>query len=115
MSATWLVVGIAAVAAGILVWKKHLEKADIAKHFGDITLSAEECSEIVKGVFGNEFLSKVDSANSATEDFKQSLESTAESAKKLNKLNFQIQFGSDISKRTIWLLLMNMLLIFKRL
>ena len=112
---TWLVVGIAAVAAGILVWKKHLEKADIAKHFGDITLSAEECSEIVKGVFGNEFLSKVDSANSATEDFKQSLESTAESAKKLNKLNFQIQFGSDISKRTIWLLLMNMLLIFKRL
>lgn len=95
---TWLVVGIAAVAAGILVWKKHLEKADIAKHFGDITLSAEECSEIVKGVFGNEFLSKVDSANSATEDFKQSLESTAESAKKLNKLNFQIQFGSDISQ-----------------
>lgn len=95
---TWLVAGIAAVAAGILIWKKHLEKADIAKHFGDITLSAEECSEIVKGVFGNEFLSKVDSVNSATEDFKQSLESTAESAKKLNKLNFQIQFGSDISQ-----------------
>ena len=95
---TWLVAGIAAVAAGILVWKKHLEKADIAKHFGDITLSAEECSEIVKGVFGSEFLSKVDSVNSATEDFKQSLESTAESAKKLNKLNFQIQFGSDISQ-----------------
>ncbi len=95
---TWLVAGIAAVAAGVLVWKKHLEKADIAKHFGDITLSAEECSEIVKGVFGSEFLSKVDSVNSATEDFKQSLESTAESAKKLNKLNFQIQFGSDISQ-----------------
>ena len=95
---TWIVAGIAAVAAGVLVWKKHLEKADIAKHFGDITLSAEECSEIVKGVFGNEYLSKVDSVNSATEDFKQSLESTAESAKKLNKLNFQIQFGSDISQ-----------------
>lgn len=95
---TWIVAGIAAVGAGILIWKNHLEKADIAKHFGDITLSAEECSEIVKNVFGNEFLSKVDSANSATEDLEQSLESTAESAKKLNKLNFQIQFGGDISQ-----------------
>lgn len=95
---TWVVAGIAAVAAGILVLKKHLEKADIAKHFGDITLSAEECSEIVKGVFGNEFLSKVDSVNSATEDFKQSLESTAESARKLNKLNFKIQFGGEVSQ-----------------
>lgn len=95
---TWVVAGIAAVTTGVLVWKKHMEKADIAKHFGDITLSAEECSEIVKGVFGNEFLSEVDSVNSATEDLKQSLESTAESAKKLNKLNFQIRFGSDISQ-----------------
>ena len=95
---TWLVAGIVAVGAGILVWKKHLEKADIAKHFGDITLSAEECSDIVKNVFGNEFISKIETVNSATEDLQQSLESTTESARKLNKLNFKIQFGGTVSQ-----------------
>ena len=95
---TWIVAGVAAVGAGILIWKKHLEKVDIAKHFGDITLSAEECSDIVKNVFGSEFLSKIDSANSATEDFQQSIENTADSARKLNKLNFKIQFGGEVSQ-----------------
>mgnify|MGYP004456889129 CR=1 FL=1 len=95
---TWLVAGIAAVGAGILVWKKHLEKADIAKHFGDITLSAEECSDIVKNVFGNEFIDRIENVNSATEGFKQSLESTTESARKLNKLNFKIEFGGTVSQ-----------------
>ncbi|MEI3162941.1 MAG: phage tail tape measure protein [Lachnospirales bacterium] len=95
---TWLVAGIAAVGAGILVWKKHLEKADIAKHFGDITLSAEECSDIVKNVFGNEFIDRIENVNSATEGFKQSLKSTTESARKLNKLNFKIEFGGTVSQ-----------------
>lgn len=95
---TWIVAGIAAICAGVMVWKKHMEKADIAKHFGDITLSAEECSSIVKNVFGSELISQVDSVNSATEDFKNSLESTSDSAKKLDKLNFEIKFGGSVSK-----------------
>lgn len=95
---TWIAAGIAAVAAGVLIWKKHLEKADIAKHFGDITLSAEECEEIVKGVFGADLLNQVDEVSSACEDFQSSLQNVSDSVKKLNKLNFQIQFGSDINE-----------------
>lgn len=95
---TWIVAIVAAAGAGFLIWKKHMEKADIAKHFGDITLSAEECSDIVKNVFGNEFISQIESVNSATEGFKQSLESTTESARKLNKLNFKIEFGGTVSQ-----------------
>lgn len=95
---TWIVAIVAAAGAGFLIWKKHMEKADIAKHFGDITLSAEECSDIVKNVFGNEFIDKIENVNSATEDLQQSLESTTESARKLNKLNFKIEFGGTVSQ-----------------
>ena len=75
-----------------------MEKADIAKHFGDIILSAEECSDIVKNVFGSEFLGKIESVNSATEDFENSLKSTADAARKLNKLNFKLEFGGTVSQ-----------------
>lgn len=92
---TWIVAGIAAIAAGVLVWRKHLEKADIAKHFGDITLSAEECSEIVKGVFGSEVLSQVDDASYAYEQLEDSLKRTSDSAKELRKLNFKISLGDN--------------------
>ena len=95
---TWIVAGIAAIGAGVMIWKKHMEKADIAKHFGDITLSAEECSDIVKNVFGSEFLGKIESVNSATEEFENSLKSTADAARKLNKLNFKLEFGGTVSQ-----------------
>lgn len=95
---TWAVAGIATIVSGVLIFKKHMEKADIAKHFGDITLSAEECSDIVKNVFGSELIEKIDTVNSATEDFKQALENTSDSAKKLNKLNFKLEFGGNVSQ-----------------
>ena len=95
---TWVVAGIATIVSGVLIFKKHMEKADIAKHFGDITLSAEECSDIVKNVFGSELIEKIDAANSATEDFKQTLKNTSDSVKKLNKLTFKLEFGGNVSQ-----------------
>lgn len=92
---TWIVAGVAAVAAGVLVWKKHMEKADIAKHFGDITLSAEECSEIVKGVFGSNLLEQVDEVSYAYDQLEESLNRTSDSAKELKKLNFKISLGDN--------------------
>lgn len=95
---TWVAVGLAAVVGGVLALKSHLEKADIAEHFGNITLSAEECGDIVKGVFGRDILNRVDEAADAYEQLQSSLESTSDSAAKLNKLNFQIEFGGDVNK-----------------
>lgn len=92
---TWIVAGIATVAAGVLIWKKHMEKADIAKHFGDITLSAEECSEIVKGVFGSDLLAQVDEVSYAYDQLEDSLNRTSDSAKELKKLNFKISLGDN--------------------
>lgn len=92
---TWIAAGIAAVGAGVLIWKKHLEKADIAKHFGDITLSAEECQEIVKGVFGSDILGKVDDVKYGFEQLEESLQRTTDSANALKKLNFKISLGDN--------------------
>ncbi len=90
---TWIVAIVAAAGAGFLIWKKHMEKADIAKHFGDITLSAEECSNIVKNVFGSETIQKVEATKTAYEQFEESLQKTSDSAKELKKLNFRISLG----------------------
>lgn len=95
---TWIAVTLAAVAGGMLIWKKHMEKADIANHFGDITLSAEECSEIVKNVFGSDIINQADEAASAYDQLQQSLDDVTSSARNLNKLNFQIEMGGDISQ-----------------
>lgn len=92
---TWIVAGIAAVAAGVLIWKKHMEKADIAKHFGDITLSAEECQEIVHSVFGSEIMGQVDDVKYGFEQLEESLQRTTYSANELKKLNFKISLGDN--------------------
>lgn len=92
---TWIVAGIAAVAAGVLIWKKHMEKADIAKHFGDITLSAEECQEIVHSVFGSEIMGQVDDVKYGFEQLEESLQRTTDSANELKKLNFKISLGDN--------------------
>lgn len=95
---TWIAAGIGTAVGGILLWKKHLEKADIAKHFGDITLSAEECGDVVKGIFGQDLLNRVSEAESAQKQLKESLDATRESAEKLNKLNIKINLGGNVSK-----------------
>lgn len=93
---TWIAVGIGSITAAYLAFKKHLEKKDIEKHFGDITLSAKECSNIVKGVFGSEAIDKVDEASNAYDEFSDSLKAAGDSAAKLNKLNFKIEFGGKV-------------------
>lgn len=95
---TLIAAAIGTAVGGILAWKKHMEKADIEKHFGDITLNAEECAEIVKGVFGSEVLEQADEAAEAYEQLRSSLDDVTASARKLDKLNFKIEFGGDVSK-----------------
>lgn len=90
---TWFAVAIGAVVGGILLYKDAIAKAkeeDLAEHFGNIELSAEECSKAIQSIFGQNAYMETDLAKSAYEAAQSSIEELSESSKKLNKLNFKI-------------------------
>lgn len=86
---TWIAVGIAAVTGAVLLYKNACDKAkeaDIAGHFGDIALSAEECSKMVQKVFGESLINQVNGLNSAWDDLDGSIKNVSDSASDLNDL-----------------------------
>lgn len=93
---TLIAAAVGGVTAAYLAFKKHLEKKDIEKHFGDITLSAEECQKMVEGVFGSETINKVNEVSEAYEDLKNSLDEVSRDANKVSKLNFKIDLGAGV-------------------
>lgn len=99
---TWIAVAIGALAGGFLLYKNSVEKAkklDIAKHFGDIALSADDCSKVVRNVFDSDLIEKVNELNSAWKESESSIDSLSESARKLNKLTFQMELNPlNVSK-----------------
>ena len=93
---TWIAVGIGAVVAGLLLYKNACDKAkeaDIASHFGDIALSAEECGRMVKNIFGSELVDKVDDLNYAWDRLDDTFKSLSESAQDLNKMTFMVEMN----------------------
>ncbi|MCI8805202.1 MAG: phage tail tape measure protein [Clostridiales bacterium] len=90
---TWVAVGIGAVAGGFLLYKDAVRKAkeeDLEEHFGNIELSAEECGEAIQGIFGQNVYTEIDTAKSAYEAARESVEKLSEASKELNKLNFKL-------------------------
>ncbi len=90
---TWIAAGIATITAGILLYKDAVAKAkeeDLAKHFGNIELSAEECTKTIQSLFGQQVYSETENATAAYEAVQKSIESLSDSSKELNKLNFRL-------------------------
>lgn len=99
---TWIAVAIGAVVGGFLLYKSVIEKieeADVASHFGDIALSAEECGKMVENVFGSELVGKVDDLNYAWDKLDDMFKSLSESAQDLNKMTFMVEMNpNNVSK-----------------
>jgi len=90
---TWIAAAIGTVAGAFLLYKDAVEEAkeaDLAKHFGDIELSAEECSKVIQSVFGQNVYKETELVTSAYETTKRSIDALSESSKELNKLNFKL-------------------------
>lgn len=93
---TWVAVGIGALVGGTLLYQNAVEKAkeaDIASHFGDIALSAEECSKMVENIFGSDLIGQVEDLNYAWDELDDSLKNVSDSANDLNKLTFMVQMN----------------------
>lgn len=103
---TWVATGIAAVTAGLLLYRNAIDKAmerDIASHFGDIALSAEECANMVKNVFSNDIIDRADDLQYAWNKVNDSIKGLSDSANELNKLTFLIQLNPDNVSRDEYL------------
>lgn len=95
---TWIAAGLGVAVGGIIAFNKHMEKVDIEKHFGNIGLTAEDCGDIVKNVFGTELINDINDARAATEEFENSLKGVSDGARQLNKINFKIKMGDNVSR-----------------
>lgn len=93
---TWVAAAIGAVVGGFLLYKNAVDKAkeaDIASHFGNITLSAEECGRMVQNVFGTNLINSVNELESAWDRVDSHFRSLSDSAMELNKLTFQVEMN----------------------
>ncbi len=93
---TWAAVALGAVVGGFLLYKSvidKIEKTDVAAHFGNIALSAEECGKIVENIFGSKIIGQVSDLNSAWDRLETHFENLSESAMEMNKLTFQVEMN----------------------
>ena len=90
---TWLAAAVGTVVGALSLYSDAVEEAkeiDLAEHFGDIELSAEECSKVIQSVFGPNVYKETDLVTAAYEEAKKSIEALSEASGDLNKLNFKL-------------------------
>lgn len=89
----------AAVGIGLAIKHAHDEavKADLAKRFGDVTLSAKECEDAAKQLASTPWtvkLNGVSEAKSQIDGFKESVQSAAE---EMHKTEWKVNMGLKLS------------------
>ncbi len=95
---TWVAVAIGSVVGGFLLYKsavEEAEKADVAAHFGDIALSAEECGRMVENVFGTALVRSVNELNGAWDRVESHFKNLSDSASDMNELTFQLKINPN--------------------
>ena len=98
--------GAAVVAAGVLIgvgaaiWKIRDDaiKADIAKHFGNIKLSAEEVEDVAQRLTKSEWKMKVSAAIDAKADLEQAESDLKSSLETIDKLNWMVSVGMELTE-----------------
>lgn len=95
---TWIAAAIGAVTGGVLLYKNAVEsaeRADLAAHFGDVALSAEECGKLVENVFGSRLIQQTEELNGAWTRVENHFKSLSASATALNELTFQFRLNPE--------------------
>ena len=90
--------GIAAVATAVHENYRKIRKDDLDKRFGSITLSMEELDETARMIVDNGNMDKVAESMEALGKVKELSESFEEANKDLERLNWKIGMGFDLSE-----------------
>lgn len=90
--------GIAGVATAVKAHNKQLKKADLDKHFGDITLSMEELDQTARMIVDNGNLDHALASIEEMDKVKDLSESFQQAGKELDKLNWKIGMGFGLDE-----------------
>lgn len=99
-------IGLAALVIGALVgigtaiyecWEKAKEN-DLAKRFGDITLSAEELEKVAKSIVDNGTLDKLATAMSSWDELDSIKSKIDDATATLNKYNWKVSIGIELTE-----------------
>ncbi len=98
--------GIAIVAAGAIAGigtafiksKEDAVKADLAKHFGNVTLSAEELEDVAQRLTEKDWTMKLDATIEAQSKLKEFEKEIEDSVSTLDKLDWKVSVGLELTE-----------------
>lgn len=100
----WAILGIGGVAAvitgiGVSVKKaaNDAKKANLAKHFGDISLSVEELSDAAEYIIKTKSMDKLQEAMKAFDSMESISNTINDTISELNKANWKVSIGLELS------------------
>lgn len=89
---------IGGLAAATIEAGKEAKRANLAKHFGDLTMSMEDLEDAAKEIVGRGDLETVDELISALGDSAKIESAMADASRAIRKYNWKIEAGLTVSK-----------------
>lgn len=96
-----LVVGATAalgLGAAVAASKEEMVKADIAAHFGNIKLSAEEVEDVASRLTTTEWKMKIDAVINAKAELEQAEKDLKSSLETIEKLDWKVKIGLELTE-----------------
>lgn len=90
--------GAVSIATYVSKANKEMKKQNLAEHFGDISLSLEELKEVAGHIVQTDNLGKLRESLSAIEDMKTIKKSIGNAVESLNKMNWKVSIGMELSE-----------------
>ena len=89
--------GASGIAAAVTKAREALDKADLAKRFGDVSLSIDDLKEATKQILSSTNFDALDQFGDAADKVDQYKSQLTEATEELNKLNWKVSIGVELS------------------
>lgn len=96
--ATAVVGAIVTIATTIKNKEKELKKANLDEHFGSISLSLEDLEDVAAHIIKSDVLGKLGTSLDSLEAAERLSESMEEAVKEINKLNWKVGIGMELTE-----------------
>jgi TP901 family phage tail tape measure protein len=96
-----LATAIGFVAVKVAEANQELKQADLADHFGDISLSMAEIEEVARQILNSSSLEGLGEALNAMLDVEELQDSVEEAMRTINKLNWKVSIGLELTEEEI--------------